>query len=341
MDSDRRVTIRDIAREAGLSKGAVSYALNDKPGVSPETRERVMAIAEQLGWRASQAARSLSRSRAESIGLVLSRPAKLLGSEPFYMEFIAGVESVIASQGTALMLHVANGIDDEIDVYRRWWAQRRVDGVILVDLTEDDRRVGVVGEIGIPAVFVRDPRPAEHTSQIRTDDASAMRQAAQYLIRLGHINIARVAGNSDYTHVAIRNQTLVSVADEFGIPRPTIVATDFSGEAGARATRTLITSQNPPSAIIYDNDIMAVASLGVVAELGLDVPSELSLLAWDDSALCKITHPPLSAMHRDVEVLGARAATQLLELIAGGNQRSVDGPPTALIVRGTTSRPRR
>ncbi len=102
-----RVTINDIAKEAGLSKGAVSYALNGKPGVSEQTRERVAAIALQLGWTPNQAARSLSLSRADAIGLVLSRPPRILAMEPFYMEFISGIEDVISSRGITLLLHVA------------------------------------------------------------------------------------------------------------------------------------------------------------------------------------------------------------------------------------------
>ena len=105
------MTIGDIAERAGVSKGAVSYALNDQPGVSDATRARVLAIAAEIGWSASHAARSLSTSRADAIGLVLARPARLLGIEPFYMEFISGIEEVLAPLGVALMLHVVPDLD--------------------------------------------------------------------------------------------------------------------------------------------------------------------------------------------------------------------------------------
>jgi DNA-binding LacI/PurR family transcriptional regulator len=129
------------------------------------------------------------------------------------------------------------------------------------------------------------------------------------------------------------------VAADAGIAPPVVIDTDFSGEAGARATRTLLSAPEPPTAIIYDNDIMAVAGLGVAAELGIAVPGELSLLAWDDSALCEITHPPLSAMHRDVQALGATATALLLRLIDEGEVDGVEGSRAVLQPRGSTARP--
>lgn len=342
-----RITITDIAREAGLSKGAVSYALNGQPGVSEATRRRVREIADRLGWHASQAARSLSSSRAEAIGLVLGRPPRLLALEPFYMEFISGIESVISRRGTALLLHVAEEADGECETYRRWWAQRRVDGVIVVDLTAGDERVPLIGNLQIPAVYVGVPtsRPDEPQGVgrnvcVRTDDDVAMRDAILYLARLGHRRIARVAGVPWYLHVAARDEAFVTTAAECGLGDVRIVQTDYSGEAGARATRQLLSAPEPPTAIVFDNDIMAVASLGVASELGFDVPGDLSLLAWDDSPLCEITHPALSAMHRDVAALGALAATSLLQHITDGPEEVSAVAATTLIVRGSTGRAR-
>jgi DNA-binding LacI/PurR family transcriptional regulator len=332
-----RVTITDIAERAGLSKGAVSYALNNKPGVSVETRAKVLAIAEQLGWSPSQAARSLSTSRAETVGLVLSRPARMLGIEPFYMEFISGVEGAIAPHGISLMLHVVDRVGDEIDTYKKWWSQGRVDGILLVDLATDDPRIAEVKRIGIPAVSVSSVAAADGLPNVWTDDGRAMQDAVRYLVRLGHKRLARVGGIPSLSHTIARDEAFLQVAREAGLPEPVIMNTDFSGEAGARATRTLLSQPGPPSAIVYDNDIMAVAGLGVAAELGRSVPSELSLLAWDDSPICAITHPPLSAMKRDVPRLGAESAELLMRVIAGEMVSPVEGPLPILSPRGSTS----
>jgi hypothetical protein len=171
-DHAPRTTISDIAKQAGLSIGAVSYALNNKPGVSSETRTRVKRIARQMGWTPNQAARSLSRSQADAIGLVLLRPARLLAVEPFYMEFIAGMERAIAPEGIAILLHVLDDRDKEIETYEKWWAQLRVDGVLLVDMSREDPRVDAIKRIGIPAVCVTgDPTAAGNIPTIWTSVA--------------------------------------------------------------------------------------------------------------------------------------------------------------------------
>jgi DNA-binding LacI/PurR family transcriptional regulator len=112
-----RITIRDIAERAGVSKGAVSYALNGRPGVSSDTRDRILAIADELGWYPNRAARALSAARADACGLVLARPAKTIAIEPFFMEFIAGVESELAARSIALTIQLVRNVREEIAVY--------------------------------------------------------------------------------------------------------------------------------------------------------------------------------------------------------------------------------
>lgn len=333
-----KVTISQIAERAGVSIGAVSYALNGKPGVSSSTRERVHQIADELGWNPSHAARSLSTSRANAIGLVLARPPRLLAIEPFYMEFISGVEETIAAQGIALMLHVVPTIEKEIATYREWAAQRRVDGVVLVDLANDDPRPRAVAEIGIPAISVSSSESANGLPHVWTDDHGAMRDAMRYLIRLGHRRIARVSGPARLSHTRERNLAFTQLAQRAHLEEADILSTDFTGEAGARATRALLTRPSQPTAIVYDNDIMAVAGLGVASELGVKVPGEVSILAWDDSPVCEITHPPLSAMKRDVPGLGAAAARLVLDAVDGKTEpnTAIEGPRPALFPRAST-----
>lgn len=137
--SKHRPTIADIARRAGVSKVAVSYALNDRPGVSPATRASVKAIAREIGWRPNSAARALTRARADTVGLTLCRPARMLGAEPFFMELISGIETELATRGCALLLQVVTDPAQELEVYDRWWGEGRVDGVFLADVRSPTR----------------------------------------------------------------------------------------------------------------------------------------------------------------------------------------------------------
>ena len=110
-EAGRRTTIKDIAERAGVSKGAVSYALNGRPGVSDETRDRILAIADELGWYPNRAARALSASRADACGLVLARPATTIALEPFFMEFIAGVEAELSPRSIGLTIQLVDSVE--------------------------------------------------------------------------------------------------------------------------------------------------------------------------------------------------------------------------------------
>ena len=153
----RRVTINDIARQAGVSKGAVSYALNDRPGLSDETRERILRIADELGWHPNRAARSLSaraRTRAVSCWRVRHGRSPSRRSSP---SSSPASSPSSRSRSIALTLQLASDLESEIAVYRRWWAERRVDGVLVIDLRVDDPRVDALVELGLPAVVVGGP----------------------------------------------------------------------------------------------------------------------------------------------------------------------------------------
>ncbi|HYP45141.1 MAG TPA: LacI family DNA-binding transcriptional regulator [Propionibacteriaceae bacterium] len=333
-----RVTINDIARRAGVSKGAVSYALNGRPGVSATTRQRILEVAGELGWAPNRTARMLSGSRTDTFGLVLARDARTLGSEPFYMEFVAGLESVLSARSYALLLQVTPHLAAEMDVYRRWSLERRVDAVAVVDLRVDDPRVGLLEALDQQAVFVGDPSLAHGHTTVWTDDVTAMNAAVGHLVELGHRRLARVAGMSELGHVSIRDDAFRRALRNHGLTGQVLHA-DFSAEAGRRATREVMTASRPPTAILFDNDLMAVASLSTLASLGLSVPEQVSVLAWDDSPLCDITRPPLSAMSHDVMSMGAHVGRRLFELRDGtGPAAHLDSTPT-FRGRGSTAAP--
>lgn len=333
-----RVTIREIARRSGVSKGAVSFALNGRPGVSAATRARVLRVAAELNWVPNSAARMLSGARAHTFGLVLARNPTTLGSEPFFMEFIAGLEGVLAARSYGLMLQVVPDLEAEIATYRKWASARRVDAVIVADVRVDDPRIPVLEELQMPAVVVGDPSLAGSLACVWTDDAAAVDQVARYLAGLGHRRIGRVAGIAELGHVRIRDEAFAAAAAAYGLHIRS-AHTDFSGDAGSTATRALLAEQPRPSALVYDNDLMAVAGLSAITELGLRVPADVTLVAWDDSTLCRITHPPLTAMGHDVVAYGAAVAQRLFGQLAGEDAGADRVETPALCVRGSSGPP--
>ncbi|MFF3865461.1 LacI family DNA-binding transcriptional regulator [Micromonospora sp. NPDC001898] len=336
----KRPTIADVARRAGVSKGAVSYAMNGQPGVSEATRQRILAIAAEIGFSPSSAARALSGATAKAVGLALCRPARILGIEPFFMELISGVEGELSARSYALTLQVVADQDAEIAVYRRWWAERRVDGVLVCDLRTDDRRVPALEELQLPAVVIGGPGHTGSLASVWSDEAAALAETVEYLVALGHRRIARVGGLPALLHTEIRSDAFTEVCGRLGLDESVTVWSDYTGEEGARATRRLLSSPNRPTAVIYDNDVMAIAGLSVAQEMGLQVPGDLSIVAWDDSPLCQLVHPPLTALGRDIPAYGAHAARQLLRVIAGEPTGELQDETAHLTPRGSTAPPR-
>ena len=334
----KRPTIADIAQRAGVTKGSVSFALNGRPGVSATTRARIIAIAEELGWQPSSAARALSDGRTGAIGLVLDRPARTLGVELFYMQLISGIEAELAAHGVALLLQVAEDRAAQMAAYRRLWGERRVDGMFLLNLYVDDERVPLLEELGMPVLVVGGPRGLGSLPGVWNDDPAAVRSVVQYLAALGHRRIAHVTGMPGLWHTVIRTEAFDAATSSLGVTGMT-VSTDYTGEQGARATRALLAGPQAPTAIFYDNDVLAVSGLSVAAEMRVPVPGRLSLVAWDDSVLCELVHPALTAVSLDIAAYGGCAARRLLDLVAGQPVEGACAATPVLVPRGSTAPP--
>ncbi|WP_291816123.1 substrate-binding domain-containing protein [Cellulomonas sp.] len=275
---------------------------------------------------------------ADAIGLVLARPARMLGIEPFFMELIGGIEETLSSDDRSLLLHVVPDHDAEIAAYRRWGQGRLVDAVVLVNLVVDDPRPVVLAELGLPTVVVGGPeRALADVAHVWIDNAQAMRDAVGYLVDLGHSTVGRVSGPAALAHTRSRTEAFLTECASRGV-HGVVVEGDYGEESGTRAARTLLGRNDPPSALVFDNDVMAVAGLGVANELGLTVPRDVSLLAWDDSPLCRLAHPALSAMSLDVHAMGVQVADAVLNLLASGRPTTSTAPLPRLVARGSTAR---
>jgi DNA-binding LacI/PurR family transcriptional regulator len=171
------------------------------------------------------------------------------------------------------------------------------------------------------------------------DEHAAVLEAVGYLAALGHRRVARVGGLPELLHTDVRTRAFGEACERFGLAAAETISTDYTGEDGARATRRLLSSPSRPTAILYDNDVMAIAGLAVAREMGLSVPADVSLVAWDDSVLCQLVHPALTAMSRDIPAYGAHAARHLLGVIGGGPVAAEDEEPAHLIPRGSTAPP--
>lgn len=334
----RRATIDDVARKAGVSNGAVSLAVSGQAGVADSTRLRILAAADELHWRPSIGARAMRSSKAFAVGLILARDPALLGADPFFPSFIAGVESELAPVGYSLVLHVVREDPTSVtEAYRRLAREGRVDGVFLTDLRRDDPRLPFVQELGLRAIAVGKPSSRSTIPSIAIDDRVGIREAVDHLVSLGHRRIGFVGGTRGYVHSVSRQAAWREALRRAGLPAGPALAADFTAAGGAAATATLLDAPDRPTAIIYANDLMAIAGMAVAAHQRIDVPGELSIVGFDDVPLAAHMNPPLTTVRQDVVLWGRAAAAALLSLVDNRVPALPELPPSQLVLRASTA----
>lgn len=337
IERPERVTIRDIARRLQLSKASVSYALNGRPGVSAETRRRVLDLAEEIGFHASSAAVALSASRSGTIGIVIARDPKVITAEGFYMRTLFGVEQYLNEADGSLLLRLTGENGEDMDVYRRWARQGRVDGFLLYDEHDDDPRIPLLESMGMPCVMVTSRDLDDTIGRLITPELDTVTVLLDHLHTLGHKRVAHVSGPMSYIHERVRADLLASEGKRRGMRMKHVEGT-YEYDSGAGRTEQLLSlaQRLRPTALIVGNDIMATAALRMAIDLGVDVPRDLSVIAWDDSVLCDVARPRLTAMDHGL-MEKARLATDLLfQLIEGGGDPHRVSPVGTLLIRDST-----
>ncbi len=269
------------------------------------------------------------------VGLALVRDAEVLGAEPFFHEFIPGMERVLVPLGVPVLLQVVATVQQASDRMRAWARRGQVQGLILIDLLPGDERVALVKQLGMPSVVIGDPVTAGGLSMVWTQDEVAMHDVVVELVAAGHTHLGHVGGPAQMAHTIIRRRTFDAVAAEHGV-RTTTFDGDYSEAAGVRAIAALAALDDRPTVLVFDNDVMALGALHEAGRLDLAVPADLSLIAWDDSALCQLAVPPLSAVSHDVQELGELVGHTLAEALSSGRPRIVKAAPARLIVRGSS-----
>ncbi|SHI45341.1 transcriptional regulator, LacI family [Tessaracoccus bendigoensis DSM 12906] len=335
IDGVNRPTIRDIAKAAGISPGAASFALNDRDGVSEETRAKVKRIADEMGWTRNVAAVALSARQARAVGLVIARSEESFTGERFFMQFIAGVERILSARSRNLVLRFATSVEEEVDTYRQWWAEHRVDGVILTDPRDDDPRPTLLADLQLPGVVVG-AQSQSTLPTLRVNDGAAMERLVDHFADLGHRRLAHVSGSPDLLHTQRRREAFEKRCEERGVVALPPSSTDFSEESGRAATWALISSQEPPTGIIFDNEVLVFGGVVAIVEASLSIPDQVAIATFEDTPMCRIVRPQITAMVRDPAELGRHAAEALLDAIDGRPVSGRTEPTMELIVRGST-----
>jgi LacI family repressor for deo operon, udp, cdd, tsx, nupC, and nupG len=316
----QRPTIADVARRAGVSSAAVSFAVNDRPGVSPRTRARILAVAAELGWRPSASARALTEARARAVGLVLARDPAHLELDAFFVRFLSGIERTLAPLDHALLLQLVPAeVELRAGAYERLAAAGRVDGFLLTDVELEDARFDGLAAAGVPGV--------------ETVPARGIDDVVAHLAALGHRDIAFVGGPAAFEFVQARLARWRHRLAAAGLPEGAVVHV----EAGATEPFAAVLDAGP-TAVVCTSDPLAMGVMGAARERGLSVPEDVAVTGFDDSPLAALASPPLTSVRVDYADFGAAAAAALLAAIGGEEPPAYVPEPPQLVVRASTAR---
>jgi LacI family transcriptional regulator len=329
-----RTSLNEVARLAGVAQSSASRALSDAPGVSDETRRRVLAAARELGYQPNLLAKSLRQGATQSIGFVVRDI-----SNPLLAEIALGAEIVLREAGYGMLLTNSEGEPSLDAEHIRMLAQRRVDGLLLSLASEDFRATATeLAQLSVPFVTID-----RHVSfrgaygSVVCDDASAIRRVVEHLIELGHRRIGLASGPANLLPGRECTTALRTACAAGGI-----AAVVFDGRyneaEGYAGTRALLAGADRPTALIVGSNTILPGALRAVREAGLRVPDDMSLVTFDQQPLLDFIEPPIAVVSRQPLVVGSEAAALILRMMAGEPPVEVR-VPTLFDPRGTCMPP--
>lgn len=339
-----RPRIDDVARRAGVSKTAVSFAFNQPEHLNAATRERILAAATELGYRPSPIARRLAHRRTDQIGLVVPQSTHDIFANPFLPELVRGIGDVCDAEGIAVVIvpPVSGSIARAVDA-------ALVDGLILLGIVTTHPDLAAVRRTGTPLVGL-DTEMLDGNDVIGIDDVDGARRAAEHVRTLGHRDVAVVliAEHPDSPldeRSGISARRLKGVRDGFaGLEglRLRVLSTPVSEEGGRAAFAALQADGDLPTAVLAMSDVTAIGVMAAALDAGLRVPEDLSIVGFDDIPAASWTSPRLTTVHQPIREKGRRAAHRLISAIRSGSEHQpvVELLPTRLVVRGSSASPR-
>jgi LacI family transcriptional regulator len=310
--------LKELSRRLGLSMTTVSRALNGYPDVSPGTRERVAAMARDLGYTPNAQARRLSSGRAESIGFVLEDVGAYY-HDPYFIQLIAGIGEVLNGANYDLVISCANGNDDQLPAYRRLVTGRRVDGLILDRTRVIDPRIDYLLGRRFPFVTLGRDRRATERAFLDMDGQHGFHLATRRLLRLGHTRIAFIGANPAFAFAGNRHAGFARAMREAGQPIEPLYGDNggLSEAGGIAAAQRMLALRRPPTAFLCVDDLTALGVLRAVRAHGLRVGHDVSVVGYNDLAPAATAEPPLTTIRVPIVEAGRRLAQMLLEILGG------------------------
>ncbi|MBZ4665286.1 LacI family DNA-binding transcriptional regulator [Mahella sp.] len=322
------VTIKDVAKKAGVSISTASYALNNSGPVSAETKERVIRAAEELKYRPNGNARDLKSSKTNTIGLIVS---DLAG--PFFSELIRGVQEATLAGGYDLMaLSAIGGFDSTAAKFLK---EKRTDAMVIFAHNLDDSLIKSAARQDMPIALLDRRSSGKYIINIEVDNFNGAYKAVEYLISLGYSKIAYISGSDDSYDNIKRFDGYKAALKAYGIEyTPKLYYNgNFVESGGYQAAKLMLFQNDLPQAIFAANDEMAIGAMEAFDEAGLKVGRDIAIIGFDDIRLAQYVNPPLTTIKQPVYEMGCLAVRLLMQALQGDFPNEEIILPAELIIR--------
>ncbi|MCE7796762.1 LacI family DNA-binding transcriptional regulator [Sphingobium sufflavum] len=334
---ENKPTINDVARLSGVSKKTVSRVINSSPLLNQATREKVEAVIAELGYVPNPQARALALRRNFVLGMIYDNP-----NAQMVLNFQEGVLDAIRTTEFALLVHpVDRHSPDLMDHIRRFIELQRLHGVmILPPLSENDEIAALFAELGCNYVRMGSAELDDPAHLVQSDDRDAVRRAVEYLIGQGHRRIGLVEGPEGFRSAMERCAGWKDAMNAHGLDcDDTLMARgNYTFETGREAGIALLTGAEPPTAIFASNDVMAAGVVQVALERGINIPGDLSVVGFDDTAIAAVISPPLTTVRWPIRLMAQSAARKLIYPEAASKEQSQFA--TEFVPRASTASPK-
>lgn len=335
------ITIYDIAKQAGVSAATVSRVLNGYPDVSPKTRAKVQKITSDLGYQPSAVARGLVTKRSNAIGIFFQDHLNTGFRHPFLQDVLASFKDVVGAEGYDLIFFTNHNPENGLESFEARARHRNVDGILLLGVPRTDPNLISLKQSRIPCMSIDLDLLGPRAGYVCSDNIQGSIKAIEFLVQMNHREIAFISDVFDTKPGHDRLMGYQMGLQQFQLPfHPEwILNGDFSEEGGYKSTLHLLRTGDLPTAIFCAGDMMAIGAIRAIQENQLVVGRDISIIGFDDVGILKYVNPKLTTIRQKKEVMGQKAAAELLQLIADPNYMPLAVTiETELVVRETVIR---
>ncbi len=314
------VTIKEIAKKAGVSPSTVSRVISDNSRISDETKKKIRKIMEEMDYYPNVMARSLVSKATKTIGIIMPYSTEKAFANPFFPEVLRGISKAANNHGYFILLSSGDTEKEQIESLYSLVRGSRVDGVIVTYFKIDDPIFQQLKKIKVPFSIIGRPLKLEGINYVDNDNVKAAYKAVKFLIDRGHRRIGLIRGSSDFTVFIDRYEGYKKALEDKGLAldEEIIVSNRFEQEGGCRSMKKMLKSSQTPSAVLVTDDLIAFDLMRVAKELGYKIPDDISIISFNNTMpLCELSSPPLTSIEIHPYKLGFNAVEILLEEIKG------------------------